>query len=344
MRKYQLMLFFMLAGFVAQAQKTNYDAANTVTVVAYNVENLFDTIDTPNKIDEEFTPSSEKHWNTEKYLKKLRNLSYVLSHINPNELPEIIALEEVENRSVLEDLIKQEALKKGNYQIIHQESPDKRGIDVALLYRSDVFSEISYEYVPVHFDFDTSVTTRDVLHAVLKTDNEKWHIIVNHWPSRWGGEKESEPKRVEAAKVTRQIVDKIQAKNKNAKIMLLGDFNDTPFNKSIHTVLKAGNELYPKSKGELYNLMYDKATLGQGTHAYGGKYSMIDNLIVSYPFLNAQKGYKVSPSGTDIYFDAKIVFFNNKTGIWQPNRTFSRNRYFGGYSDHLPIYTILKRY
>lgn len=340
MRKIVVFISLCLVSFQMVAQEKNYDKDAIVTVVAYNVENLFDTIDTPNKIDEEFTPKSTKHWNTAKYEQKLRNLSYVLSHINRNELPEIIALEEVENRAVLEDLIKTDALKKGNYKIVHHESPDKRGIDVALLYRSDIVKYVSDEVFPVHFDFDKKMTTRDILKVVLKVGDEKWNVLVNHWPSRWGGEQKSAPKRAEAAKVARKIVDEIMAKDKDAKIILLGDFNDTPFNESIEKILNASNHFYPKEQGELYNLMYDKALLNKGTHAYGGKYSMIDNLIVSYPFLNAKKGFRVSYSG--IFLDEKITFFNKKSGIWQPNRTFSRDRYYGGYSDHLPIYVVLK--
>jgi len=340
MRKIVVFISLCLVSFQMMAQEKNYDKNDMVTVVAYNVENLFDTINTPNKNDKEFTPESPKHWNTAKYEQKLRNLSYVLSHINRNELPEIIALEEVENRAVLEDLIKTGALKKGNYKIVHHESPDHRGIDVALLYRSDIVKYVSDKVFPVHFDFDKKGATRDILKVVLKVGNENWNVIVNHWPSRWGGEQKSAPKRAEAAKVARKIVDGILVKNKKAKIMLLGDFNDTPFNKSIENILDAKDNFYPQKQGELYNLMYDKALLGKGTNAYGGKYSMIDNLIVSYPFLNAKSGFKVSSSG--VFLNEKITFFNKKSGIWQPNRTYSRDRYYGGYSDHLPIYVILK--
>ncbi len=342
MKKIQTIITLLFVfGLTACAQTKKYKENSTITVVAYNVENLFDTINSPNTNDEEFTPQSKKQWNTQRYHQKLRNLSYVLSHINTHEFPELVALEEIENQNVLNDLVSQEAIKKANYKIVHEESPDHRGIDVALLYRSDVFHYISHEKIPVHFDFDPGFATRDILHVQGKVDGEIWHIFVNHWPSRWGGQEKSEPNRLAVAKILRDEVNKVQAKNPEAKIIIMGDFNDTPFNKSIKEVLNAGDDLYPQNKNELYNLLYDKASLGLGTNAYRGKYTMIDNLIVSYSFLNAKKGYRVAPGGVNVFKNEKITFFNNKAGIWQPNRSFSGNKYYGGFSDHLPVYMIL---
>lgn len=340
--KNYLFIILLLISQLSFAQNPNYDAKNIATIVSYNLENLFDTIDTPDVIDEEFTPISEKEWTNERYQQKLRNLDYVLSHINPNELPEIIAVQEVENKSVLEDLIKQEALAKGNYGIVHKNSPDVRGIDVALLYRKDDFKLLKYKAIEVKFSFEPETKTRDILYVKGELNGELLHIFANHWSSRRGGEIESEPKRVQSASIVRKEIDKILKKDKNAKIIVLGDFNDTPFNKSVNKTLRATNNLSLKSEGDLYNLMYNNALLGKGSHAYRGKWSMLDNIVVSYGLLNAKKGFSVIYGSSGTFFDEKTVFLNNKSGFWQPGRTYSGNRYYGGFSDHLPVYMQLK--
>jgi len=337
-------VFILILGSCSYAfsQNPDYNATKIATIVSWNVENLFDTIDAPDIIDEEFLPSSDLNWNTEKYFQKLKNLDYVLSNINTNELPELIALQEVENLEVLKDLIKQDGLSKAKYGIVHQESPDMRGIDVALLYRSDAFVVMGTEMLRVKIELEPDFKTRDIMYVFGKLNGDKIHIFINHWSSRRGGEMESEPKRMASAILARKKIDEIQKADKNAKIILLGDFNDTPLNSSIKMGLQAGNNLVPEKPGSLYNLMYDLALNGKGSHSYNGKWNMLDNIVVSYPLLWAKDGFSVNFSTTGLFFDEKTVFLNNKTGFWQPNRTFSGNRYYAGFSDHLPVFVQLK--
>ncbi len=338
------LVFLLILNTISNSFSQNpyYDAAKVATIVSWNVENLFDTIDAPDIIDEEFLPGSDLNWNTEKYLQKLKNLDYVLSSINKNELPELIALQEIENIEVLKDLIKQEGLSKAKYSILHKESPDLRGIDVALLYRSDAFVLVSSEMLRIQIELEPDFKTRDIMYVFGKLHGDEIHIFINHWSSRRGGEQESEPKRMASAILARKKIDEIQKIDKNAKIILLGDFNDTPFNASLKSELRAGNNLTPEKTGDLYNLMYDLAANGKGSHSFDGKWNMLDNVVVSYPLLFAKKGFSVNFSTIGLFFDEKTVFLNNKTGFWQPNRTYSGNRYYAGFSDHLPVFVQLK--
>lgn len=342
--KYSLLAIFMLYTFSIFAQNKFYEKDNTFTVVFYNVENLFDTIDDPNTIDEQFLPQSNKKWNTGRYEKKINDLSRVISSININELPEIVGLCEIENKKVVEDLSSGRFLKKGNYGIVHEDSPDARGIDVALLYRKDEFKYINHNIYRIHFDFEPETTTRDILYVKgIINSGESLHIFVNHWSSRREGQAESEPKRMYIAKVLRSKVDSVLSKDKKAKIIIMGDFNDEPTNKSIHEVLNAGNNIHPKNILELYNLMFDKSINGQGTYNFRGNWNMLDNLIISQALLNAKKGYKVSPDGGMIFKKRWMMYDNVKTGQFTPSKTYGGPNYYGGISDHFPVYMILKK-
>ncbi len=342
--RFHLFAIFILYSFSIFAQNKFYQANNTFTVVFYNVENLFDTIDNPNTIDEQFLPQSKKKWNTGRYEKKINDLSRVISSININELPEIVGLCEVENKSVLKDLSNSRFLKKGNYGIVHEDSPDARGIDVALLYRKDEFKYIKHNIYRIHFNFEPETTTRDILYIKGSLNSgESLHIFVNHWSSRREGQEVSEPKRVYIAEVLRAKVDSVLSKDKKAKIIIMGDFNDEPTNKSIHEVLNAGNNIHPESIFELYNLMFDKSINGQGTYNYRGNWNMLDNLIVSQTLLKAKKGYRVSPDGGMIFKKRWMMYDNVKTGQFTPSKTYGGPNYYGGISDHFPVYLILRK-
>lgn len=303
------------------------------TVLSYNVENLFDTADDPKIPDEEFLPQSEKKWTGERYQKKLDDIAKVISEVNPSDYPEIIGLVEIENQSVLEDLIHTAALKSHPYGIIHEESPDYRGIDVALLYRKDAFKEEWHETLPVVFAEDTAFKTRDILHVVGKVKNNTVHVFVNHWPSRIGGDDKTEPKRVMAASVLKKKVDEVMAADANARVIIMGDMNDEPANKSLQETLGAKS---PDSDAKLVNLMMPDDQKGLGTYFYSGSWNMLDNLVVSNAMITGKK-IRVENSKGEIYRSDWMIF-TNKNGDKTPNRSYVGDKYVGGVSDHFPVY------
>lgn len=304
------------------------------TVVFYNVENLFDTINDPVINDEEFLPEAEKEWNSERYAKKLADLSRVLGAVNPEELPEIIGLCEVENRQVVEDLAATAPLAQGNYQTVHIDSPDKRGIDVALLFRKGEFKLIHHEALLV----DPGFETRDILHVYGKLGKDKIHLFVNHWPSRWGGLEKSQPNRLVAAETLKTKVDELLADDPEAKIIIMGDMNDEPDNKSLAEVL---NAQAPNSKAELYNLMIPLDEQHKGSYNYRGNWNMLDNLVVSASVLRG-KGFVVTDQLGQV-FQQEWMEYRNKKGQVSPNRTYGGPNYYGGISDHFPVYLQLNR-
>ncbi len=303
------------------------------TVVSYNVENLFDTVDDPKIPDEEFLPASEKKWDSEKYQKKLADLAQVISEVNPKEMPEVVGLVEVENQMVLEDLVKSGKLNGQGYAIIHEESPDYRGIDVAMIYRKDAFKEISHDVLPVVFPDDPEFKTRDILHVTGKIRNKTVHLFVNHWPSRIGGDEKTEPKRVLAASVLKNKVDQILAVDPKARIIIMGDMNDEPANKSLKETLGAAA---PDSGATLVNLMMPDDVAGKGTYFYSGAWNMLDNLVVSETVLKG-KGMLVE-GGKGNIFSNDWMIFTNKNGDKTPNRSYVGNKYVAGVSDHFPVY------
>ncbi|HLN72506.1 MAG: endonuclease/exonuclease/phosphatase family protein [Methylococcaceae bacterium] len=307
------------------------------TVLSYNVENLFDTADDPKIPDEEFLPQSEKKWTGERYQKKLDDLAKVIAGVNPSDYPEIIGLVEIENQTVLEDLIHTAALKSHPYGIIHEESPDYRGIDVALLYRKDAFKEEWHETLPVVFAEDTAFKTRDILHVVGKVKNNTVHVFVNHWPSRIGGDDKTEPKRVMAASVLKSKVDELMAADANARVIIMGDMNDEPANKSLQETLGAKS---PDSGSKLVNLMMPDDQNGLGTYFYSGNWNMLDNIVVSKAMISGKK-VKVENNKGEIYRSDWMIF-TNKNGDKTPNRTYVGNKYTGGVSDHFPVYFKMK--
>ena len=303
------------------------------TIVSYNVENLFDTVDDPKVPDEEFLPESEKKWNNERYQKKLDDLAKVISEINLLEMPEIVGLIEVENREVLEDLIRTAAFKDHKYAIIHEESPDYRGIDVALIYRKDAFTEIMHETLPVVFVDDPEFKTRDILHVIGMIRNKTVHVFINHWPSRIGGEEKTEPKRILAASVLKKRVDLLMKIDPKARIIIMGDMNDEPANKSLSEVLGAAS---PDSGAKLVNLMMPDDAAGLGTYFYSGNWNMLDNLVVSGEMITGKR-IKVENQKGYIYNNDWMIF-TNKNGDKTPNRSYVGNKYVGGVSDHFPVY------
>lgn len=330
----RLIWLMIAAGFVSSSCTSQKKMLRReYTVLSYNVENLFDTIDDPKIPDEEFLPQSEKKWTGERYQKKLDDLAKVISGVNPSDYPEIIGLVEIENQSVLEDLIHTAALKSHRYGIIHEESPDYRGIDVALLYRRDAFKEEWHETLPVVFADDTAFKTRDILHVVGKVKRNTVHVFVNHWPSRIGGDEKTEPKRILAASVLKRKVDELMTADPNARVIIMGDMNDEPANKSLQETLGAKS---PDSGAKLVNLMMPDDLKGLGTYFFSGGWNMLDNLVVSKGMINGKK-VKVENNKGEIY-QSDWMIFTNKNGDKTPNRSYVGDKYVGGVSDHFPVY------
>ncbi len=334
-----IILFLMFFTLELDAQKHN---EKDFTVIFYNVENLFDTLDAPFFKDEEFTPESEKEWNTLKYEKKLEDLAKVLSSINGKELPEIIGLAEVENRSVLEDLISTKDLIKGEYEIIHTESPDVRGIDVALLYKKDILKSVSFNTIKIDFPFDSTLTTRDILHVKGNApDGRDIHFFVNHWSSRYGGQKESVPKRMYCAVSLRRKIDLLLSLESDPRFIIMGDFNDEPTNRSMLNLLLAGNKRKNTGPGDLYNLYYDMHNMkDKGTYYYQGSWNMLDQIICSYNLINTPGFYSCNYTSGKIFYEDWMLF-ENAEGTNIPSRSYGGPNYYGGVSDHLPVYVTL---
>lgn len=334
------LLFTVFFFLLASCSNGKYKKRRNLTVAFYNVENLFDTVDNPHKNDNEFLPQSKKKWNHKRYSKKIEDLAKVLSTINKNELPEIVGLCEVENRAVIADLINNKHLKNGNYKIVHYESPDFRGIDCALIYRPDEFKVLTSFPVKVKFKNKPNYTTRDILYVKGKTKNrEILHIFVNHWPSRIGGLAKSEPRRIEVATILRSKIDSILTQSPGANIIVMGDMNDEPSNKSLAQVLGAGKPA--TEQAGLVNLMYPVHEQKRGSYLYRGNWNMLDNLVVSLGLLD-EKGFRCSPE-KGFVFHKKWMEYKNKKGEISPNRTYGGPNYYGGISDHFPVYFHLKR-
>ncbi len=315
------------------------------TIAFYNVENLFDYEDDPITFDDDRTPDGNDHWTQEIYEAKLANMAKVISEIGEDVTgtsPAMIGLSEIENRRVLEDLLNQKPLVNKDYGIVHFDSPDRRGIDVALLYQKKLFTPIytkAYELF-LYDDNDRTkrIYTRDQLLVSGMLDGEKIHIIVNHWPSRSGGEARSRPKRLKAAQLNKHIMDSLFSEEPYAKIITMGDLNDDPISPSIKDVLKTKNEKKDLKLKELYNPMEDMYKKGMGTLAYRDAWNLFDQIIISTEL--TQKDYS-----SYRFYKAGIFnksYLETPRGQYKgyPFRSFV-NGFTGGYSDHFPVYIYL---
>ena len=311
---------------------------NIVRVMFYNVENLFDTINDPEVNDDDFTPEGSYRWSGYRYYRKQQDLAKVIMNTGGWVMPTIIGLCEVENLTVLEHLIFWTPLRQFGYDIVHFDSPDARGIDVALLYRKEVFTPIHQEPVPVLFPFSPDSRTRDILYTVGVIGSDTLHLFVNHWPSRRGGEQQSEPRRMAAAEVLRHRVDSLLAIDSMVRIILMGDFNDEPTNRSITGGLGATGDSTRVSQIGLYNFMYPlKVKKGQGTYKFRQDWNLIDMFIVSPGLLNRGEGLTAGWQSVRIVREDFLLEDDPTYPGKRVARTYLGPRYLGGYSDHLPI-------
>ena len=335
-----LIVSVLISVIVNSFAGAGYNKKRNLTVVFYNVENLFDTENNSGSNDGEFTPEGEKRWTEERYNKKLEDISKVLSSVNKDELPEIIGLCEIENRKVLDDLVKTNLLAGGKYEVAHFESPDFRGIDCALIYRPDEFTVIKSTPVNVSFDDDPEYTTRDILYVKGETNNqEEFHIFVNHWPSRIGGLEQTEPKRIAVARILKSKIDSVQNTNPGANILVIGDMNDEPSNKSLNEVLEAKSS--EVNNAELVNLMYPVHANKKGSYNYRGNWNMLDNIVVSSGLLD-NKGFQIVDKQGFVFSEKWMEYEDKNAGI-TPNRTYGGPNYYGGVSDHFPVFIQLSR-
>ncbi len=320
----------------------NEPTINELCVVSYNLENLFDYTDDPeNNGDDEYLPTDKKEWDAEKYQTKLNNLSEVIRAIDSVDLPEIIGVCEIENRKVLEDLIATDILKNAGYGISHEESPDPRGIDVALIYKKSHFKYLKHEPIKVISKDGKTYPTRYILYTQGTINNDTFHIFVNHWSSRRGGEEDSEHKRIAAAKTLRNYIDEnILNSNPDANIIIMGDMNDEPQNESLSETLNAKNN-NPPEEGELYNVMYELDLVDIGSYSYKNKWIMLDNIIISPNLLNSEKGFICKDAVGTVFYDERFLYYNSKADEYIPSKTYGGDKYYGGYSDHLPVYMFL---
>lgn len=323
-------------------QQGEYEIAS---IGFYNLENLFHPSDDPDIFDEEFTPNGSNNYTEEVYADKLGKLSSVISQLGKDKTPDglaILGVCEIENRKVLEDLVKQPVIAKSNYQIVHYDSPDRRGIDTGLLYNPKYFSvDTSYTlFVNLSTKGDTSYT-RDVLYVEGKLKGEPISLFVNHWPSRSGGEQRSAPRRKKAASVVRKKVEEILDSNPDHSIVVMGDMNDDPYNDSLSKILKAKENKKRLKKDELYNPMWGLHKKGGGTLAYRDAWSLFDSMVIS-------RGLASQDEDGFFLYKAEIfnkLFLAQKTGLYKgyPSRSYSFGSYIGGYSDHFPVMLHLVR-
>ena len=312
--------------------------AKAVCIAFYNLENLYDTINDPTINDEEFTPSGGNAWTYDKYQKKLDHMSTVISLIGEDVLkggPTIIGLSEIENRGVLEDLINTPALKASGYGIAHFDSPDRRGVDVALLYKKKDFTLVNAVAVPMKMPGQPEFKTRDQLVVTGLIDRDTFTIVVNHWPSRGN----DVPYRLAAAAVTKSIVDSLYKVHHDARVLVMGDLNDDPIDESVAVILGAQGKAAKVKAGGLFNPMWQLFKDGIGSLAYKDSWNLFDQIIISEPLIreknNSWKLYKAR------VFNKPFMIQQEGQFAGYPFRTFAGGAYAGGYSDHFPTYVIL---
>jgi predicted extracellular nuclease len=326
-------IFILLLSITASAQKNLWCAF-------YNQENLFDTLDDPHKNDNVFLPQGKNSWNTQKYRQKIDHMARVIASMNNGKGADLLGMCEVENDLVLNDLTRDPQLLPMRYKFVHIEGPDERSIDNALIYQSNKLSLVSAIAYPVVFPQNPLSKTRDILLVKLKDKETKAEIVilVNHFPSKLGGEQKSEPKRIYAAKTVRHIYDSISSANPSLPVIIMGDFNDTPSDSSIAGTLNAKRKTEELSRQDLFNPMFALQQQQVGSHYYRNKWFMLDQIILSNNMISCTGKVCYQPLSAAVYKQNWML--DLQKGI--PLRTFQGPKYMNGFSDHLPVYIILE--
>lgn len=325
--------------YLANAQEKSYQ----VTAIGfYNLENLFDTIDNPGVNDYEFTPAGPNQWTGDRYLLKVKMMAEVIRQLGSDyakEGPAFVGVSEIENNTVMQDLVATPALK--GYAVVHHDSPDRRGIDVAMVYQPNRFKVAAVKPLPVRLADDTSFRTRDVLLIEGKLDGDPVWVMVTHWPSRSGGEQQSAPKRAAAASVCRKAADSLLELHHDAKIIIMGDLNDDPVDVSLVKYLRARGKPDRLQPGELFDPMWQLYKDGLGSLAYRDSWNLFDQIVISQPLLNDKSGgYRYYKAGI---FNKKFLVQKEGQYAGYPFRTYGGGVYQAGYSDHFPVYMLLVR-
>ena len=310
-------------------------------VAFYNVENLFNPQDDSSKNDDAFTPKGLYHWTYKKYVRKVNNIAKVLLAMGTWEPPDIIGLAEIEDEAVLRKLCYDSPLKGYRYRFVHYESPDRRGVDVGLLYRPDRVRILRSTAIPVVFPFDTAARNRDILYAVAQFPNgDSLHLFVNHWTSRYGGYAPTIPKRNYYASVVRARADSILRVEPSANILISGDFNDYLTDESIREVLRAGDIDNPQhSDYTLFDLRYRFLRMQNvGTHKHEDFWGCLDQIIVSPALLDEHSSLHIIGREAHIFKADFMVEPDEKYDGYKVYRTYLGPRYIGGYADHLPVF------
>jgi predicted extracellular nuclease len=329
--------YFLLAAlcFLFSKSEAQKITDKKLCIAFYNCENFFDTINDPQVKDEEFLPDAKTEWNTKRYDTKKKHIAQVISSMNNNNGADLIGLSEVENKAVLEDLIKEKTLKKSNYGIVHYNSADERGIDVALLYKKKIMKVIGSSSHRINFPFDATLKTRDFLVVKAELQNGKQiYFLVNHFPSRRSGTEESERKRIFVAETEKHVIDSIVKADNNASFIAMGDLNDEPMDKSVQT-LKSADAKFNNPFEELKNK-------NEGSIYYKGEWSLFDQILVSKNLLDCKTSKACYEANSCTIYKPDFVLEQTAGKYFgAPFKTFAGTRYFGGYSDHMSVYILL---
>jgi hypothetical protein len=341
-----LKALYLIITFLGFSIFTSGQEKKFISAIAfYNFENLFDTENDPKNFgDDEFTPNGAFHYTEDIYKQKLHNLATVLKQLATEITPDgpaIIGTAEIENGKVLSDLVAQPEIRDRNYQFIHFNSYDYRGIDVAMLYNPRYFHVITAKALPVNISSSTQKkgTTRDVLfvHGIFAGDTI--NLFINHWPSRRGGQAASAPLRAIAAAVSRRVIDSLTAINPRTKAIVMGDLNDDPTDESVRVVLRAKGNIKTLSDKDLYNPFESFYKKGIGSLGYEDHWDLFDQVILTPSFLNDDHGWRFYKSEV---FNRE--FLKTKSGRYKgyPHRSFDQNNnWLNGYSDHFPTLVYL---
>jgi predicted extracellular nuclease len=325
--------------------QTSIEKQRYLRLMFYNCENFFDVYNDSLKNDDDFTPDGQQHWNENRYYDKQSHVCKVITAIGGWNPPELVGLCEIENRKVLNDLIYNSNLYRFEYKLIHKESPDPRGIDVALLYQPKKFKPFKTQFIGVKFPGEDNMRTRDVLFVSGTTyDKDTLHIFVNHWPSRWGGQMETEENRMFVATIVKSKVDSIINQNSHAAIVIMGDLNDYYDNKSLTQVLQIQSGFDQIDPLKLYDFAsYLQNTKGLGSHKYEGHWGILDQIIVSGGLLNGENQLQTDKDDVHI-FNPSFLLEQDETYLgYKPFRTYAGFKYLGGFGDHLPVFIDLNR-
>lgn len=335
-------IFFLFIVLTFAQYSASQALCDSIKVVSYNVENLFDCIDDSLTNDAEYLPGNIRGWSYERYKTKINHISRVICNTGGWNPPAIIGLCEVESDKCLRDLTRYSGLKNLGYKYVHFESPDMRGVDVAMLYQPSSYRIISSKPIKVQLTGTGTGKTRDILYCKgILTNKDTLHIFVCHFPSRLGGELESEYKRNEAAGLLKTHTDSILKAEHKANILIMGDFNDYPTNESILETLAAHSPDKERSNTGLYNMAAPLHKKGKGTHKDNGEWGMLDQIIVSGNLLLGEK----LRCGNAVVYEADFLLEKDKNYLGlKPFRTYNGMQYQDGYSDHLPVYIDLYFY